>query len=106
MKVDILLKLYQKLIERTEKAFELLFEYFEFYKYLGDKMKIINEEQKNEIKEKFDGMLDFLIKNKNNNKYDKESIDKIVKNIKRVQKSTLFPFIFKDKIIIDKINKL
>ena len=106
VKVDILLKLYQKLIERTEKAFELLFEYFEFYKYLGDKMKIINEEQKNEIKEKFDGMLDFLIKNKNNNKYDKESIDKIVKNIKRVQKSTLFPFIFKDKIIIDKINKL
>ena len=105
-KIEIVLKLYQKLIEKTEKTFELLFEYFEFYKYLGDKMKEITEEQKKEIKEKFDKMLDFLIINKDNNKYDKDQIDNVVNNIKEVQKSNLFRFIFGDKNIIDKISKL
>ena len=105
-KIEIVLKLYQKLIEKTEKTFELLFEYFEFYKYLGDKMKEITEEQKEEIKEKFDKMLDFLIINNDNNKYDKNQIDNVVNNIKKIQKSTLFRFIFDDENINGKINKL
>jgi len=105
-KVEIVLKLYQKLIKKTERHFELLFEYFDFYKYLGDKMNAITKEQENEIKDKFDNMLDFLINNKNNDKYDKDQINKVVENIKEVQKSTLFPFIFNDKNIINKIIKL
>ena len=105
-KVEIVLKLYQKLIEKTEKTFELLFEYFKFYKYLGDKMKEITEEQKGKIKEKFDKMLDFLIINKDNNKYDKDQIDNVVNNIKKIQKSTLFRFIFDDENINGKISKL
>ena len=105
-KVEIVLKLYQKLIEKTEKTFELLFEYFKFYNYLGDKMKEITEEQKGEIKRKFDKMLDFLIINKDNNKYDKDQIDNVVNNIKKIQKSTLFRFIFDDENINGKISKL
>ena len=105
-KVEIVLKLYQKLIERTKKTFELLFEYFEFYKYLGDKMKNITEKQEKEIKEKFDKMLEFLIKNKDNKKYNKDHFNAVVKNIKEVQKSNLFRFIFDDENIKNKINKL
>ena len=105
-KVEIVLKLYQKLIEKTERHFELLFKYFEFYKYLGDKMKEITNEQENEIIEKFDKMLDFLKNNMDNTKYDKECIKKIIKNIKEVQKSTLFRFIFDDENINGKISKL
>ena len=69
-------------------------------------MNVITEKQKKEIKEKFDKMLDFLIINKDNNKYDKDQIDNVVNNIKEVQKSNLFRFIFGDKNIIDKISKL
>ena len=105
-KVEIVLKLYQKLIEKTEKTFELLFEYFKFYNYLGDKMKEITEEQKGKIKEKFDKMLDFLIINNDNNKYDKNQIDNVVNNIKKIQKSNLFRFIFDDENINGKISKL
>ena len=51
-------------------------------------------------------MLDFLINNKNNNQYEKKCIDEIIKNIKEVQKSTLFQFIFDDKNIKNKIKNL
>jgi len=105
-KVEIVFNLYKKLIEKTKEHFERLFEYFGFYKYLGDKMKNINEEQENEIKDKFNKMLDFLIKNKDNDKYDKDQFNKVVENIKEVQNSDLFPFIFKDVNIKDQINKL
>ena len=105
-KVDIFLKLYQKLIEKTKEHFERLFEYFKFYNYLGDKMKEITKEQENEIKDKFDKMLDFLINNKNNDKYDNDQFNKVVENIKEVQKSKLFPFIFDDENIKNKIKNL
>ena len=89
-KIDILLNLYKKLIEKTEKTFKLLFEYFDFYKYLGDKMNVITEEQKGEIKEKFDKMLDFLLNNNDNKKYDKDQFDNVVNNITEFSDSTLF----------------
>ena len=62
-------------------------------------MKEITEEQKGKIKEKFDKMLDFLIINKDDNKYDKDQFDNVVNNIKKIQKSTLFRFIFDDENI-------
>ena len=69
-------------------------------------MKEITEEQKKEIKEKFDKMLDFLINNKDDNKYEKDQFDNVVNNIKKIQKSTLFRFIFDDENINGKISKL
>ena len=69
-------------------------------------MKEITEEQKGKIKEKFDKMLDFLIINKDDNKYDKDQFDNVVNNIKKIQKSTLFRFIFDDENINSKISKL
>ena len=69
-------------------------------------MKVITEEQNGEIKEKFDKMLDFLIINKDDNKYEKDQFDNVVNNIKKIQKSTLFRFIFDDENINGKISKL
>ena len=69
-------------------------------------MNVITEEQKEVIKEKFDKMLDFLIKNKDDNKYEKDQFDNVVNNIKKIQKSTLFRFIFDDENINCKISKL
>ena len=69
-------------------------------------MNVITEEQNGEIKEKFDKMLDFLIKNNDNNKYNKDQFNNVVENIKRIQKSTLFRFIFDDENINGKISKL
>ena len=69
-------------------------------------MKVITEEQNGEIKEKFDKMLDFLINNKDDNKYEKDQFDNVVNNIKKIQKSTLFRFIFDDENINGKISKL
>ena len=53
-------------------------------------MNVITEEQKGEIKEKFDKMLDFLLNNNDNKKYDKDQFDNVVNNITEFSDSTLF----------------
>ena len=69
-------------------------------------MNVITEEQKGKNKEKFDKMLDFLLNNNDNKKYDKDQFDNVVNNITEFSDSTLFWFIFDDENINGKISKL
>ena len=70
-------------------------------------MNVITEEQKGKIKEKFDKMLDFLIINKEDNKYDKKCITNVIEYIKEINNDNkLFRFIFDDENINGKISKL
>ena len=104
--MNTIIKLYDKCIKKIDPYFKYLNKFFKIFHYLGDNIDRITDNDKKEIIEKFDKMLDFLIDNKNNEKYNNEDIQRVVKNIKEVQEATLFPFIFGDKNIINKINML
>jgi len=104
------IEIYTKFYNDTNNKLQ---EFYNFYEkvinlkyYLIERIKKITKDEKKETIEKINGMLDFLINNKNNNQYEKKCIDEIIKNIKEVQKSTLFPFIFEDENIKNKIENL
>ena len=104
------IEIYTKFYNDTNNKLQ---EFYNFYEkvinlkyYLIERIKKITKDEKKETIEKINGMLDFLINNKNNNQYEKKCIDEIIKNIKEIQKSNLFRFIFKDENIKNKIENL
>lgn len=104
--IEIFTKFYNDVNKKLDEFYIFYEKIINLKYYLIQRINNITADEKNETLKKINGMLDFLINNKNNNQYEKKCIDEIIKNIKEVQKSNLFRFIFEDENIANKIKNL
>ena len=96
----------EKLFEKTENCFNLLYQFEKLYNFFGDVIQKITPEDEKELINKFALMLDFLIDNRNNPKYDKTCYQKIINYIKKIKGNGLFKFLFNNTNIETKLKLL